>query len=150
MKCVVSLFTRLILVVCLTAYGQFGPAHAQSSGALFAVEICASGTAKTVLIDAEGQPATPAHSCYKCLTCCQATDGHVPASHRIALVLTLNGVLARSGAAQTQTPKARNIRPMLRGPPAMSSITQLSDLGTAVLRPIHHSDGQPVFKDATA
>ena len=65
MKITIYLLNRPLLVVCLTLYGTLGMATAGIQDAVFSIEGCASGVAKTVLTGTDGGPVEPAQNCRK-------------------------------------------------------------------------------------
>jgi len=62
MKTAIHLLYKPLLVVCLTLQGALNMAIAGTRGAVFSIEGCASGTAKTVFTGAGGDPVGPAQN----------------------------------------------------------------------------------------
>jgi len=65
MKITIYLLNRPLLVVYLTLYGTLGMATAGIQDAVFSIEGCASGVAKTVLTGTDGGRVEPAQNCGK-------------------------------------------------------------------------------------
>lgn len=153
MKTAFTICFGLLLSVCLTLYGPFGMAKA-GGGAVFSMEICADGGAKTVLFDADGNPVEPAASCPECLTCCQAVGALVPENCMATLTYTTVEMELRRHSAQITIPNKRHIFPAPRGPPAeqISKLTKtvLIFADQPALGQITRSDGRLLFKDAFA
>lgn len=153
MKNACTFLLGLLLSVCLTLYGPTGMAKA-GSGAVFSMEICADGVAKTVLFDIDGNPVEPAQSCPECLTCCQAISTLTPTICSKPPSDALLGMNVDRFSAQNPIFNKRNIHPAPRGPPAvhfsMFSMSALIMAGRSDIDQITHSDGRPLLKDANA
>ncbi|MFV2054400.1 hypothetical protein ACEWPJ_16575 [Aliiroseovarius sp. YM-037] len=153
MKAAVSLLSRLFLIVCLAAYGQLGMAATDGNGG-FLMEICADGVAKTVRVDAEGDPVEPAETCRDCLTCCQATGAAPGVPFGVDVSMLRLPRVADPVVLPEITSRKPTIRLMLRGPPVEHSFMQTTpDLFVTERAKSGHdmrSDGRPFFKDAIA
>ncbi|MEH6829447.1 MAG: hypothetical protein V7661_01285 [Sulfitobacter sp.] len=153
MKTAFTICFGLLLSVCLTLYGPVGMAQA-NGGAVFSMEICADGVAKTVLFDADGNPVEPAANCPECLTCCQVIGSHVSENCMATpSSITVEMVLEQLSALNT-TPIKRHTFPAPRGPPAkqISILTKtvLIFADQPVLGEIMRRDGRLLFRDAIA
>ncbi len=153
MKNVCTILLGLLLAACLTLYGPFSTAMAGGSAA-FSMEICADGVAKTVLIDADGNPVEPDQVCAKCLTCCQATGALIPVICAAAPSFVLLDMNVDNPSAQDPVLTKRNIHPAPRGPPVvqlyMLNMPELISLDQSFTGQPMRSDGRPLFKDADA
>lgn len=150
MKNVFALVLGILLTVSMALYGSTGMAKF-GPNAVYSMEICADGVAKTVSFDANGKPVKQTQTCPECLTCCQTlgalTSGMWP------LVPSLNrlDMDAVNPVAPNPIENKRNLYPAPRGPPVVQFsmprlITFLWSAGGRMLR----SDGRPIRKDATA
>ncbi len=153
MRNALTIFFGLLLAVCLTLYGPVSMAKA-GGGAVFSMEICADGVAKTVLFDADGNPVEPAQSCPECLTCCQAISALAPPNCSALPSFVLLNMEADSPSAQDPVLPIRNIFPAPRGPPAvqisMQNATELALFYHPATETNTRSDGRPLVKDADA
>lgn len=117
MKKITFLLARMLIAVCLTAYGSLGMAKPGGHGELFSIEICADGIVKTVLAGADGIPVDPAVDCPDCLACCHAT-GAIPNTTSLAAMSTALMEMRTTRPAVLSTYDfKRNIRPQPRAPP---------------------------------
>ncbi|MBU2867993.1 hypothetical protein [Pacificibacter marinus] len=153
MKTAFTIFFGFLLSFCLTLYGPFGMAQA-GGGAVFSIEICADGGAKTVLFDANGNPVEPAANCPECLTCCQAIGSLVPENDTVSPSFTTVEMLLRQLCAPNPIPSKRHMLPAPRGPPAVQ-VYMLIQAGLILFDhpefgQMTRSDGRFPFKDAFA
>lgn len=153
MKAASTLILGVLLTVCLTLYGSFGMASA-GNGAVFSMEICADGVAKTVLFDADGNPVEPAANCPECLICCQVIGSLVPESCPANPSFATIEIPLEHLSAQQPLTKKRHVFPAPRGPPVVQTtmVTQ-----TGLIMADHpefgqttNGDGRLLFKDAIA
>lgn len=153
MKTVSTTVLGLLLSMCLALYGTSGMARS-GGGAVFSMEICADGVAKTVMLDASGTPIEPAENCPECLTCCQAIWSLMPENCVVSpsfvpLEIKVGGLIG-------QDPRVtkRNIYPAPRGPPAVQPHNIHMPwpilLDRFAFGHMTRSDGRPMLKDATA
>lgn len=116
MKNACSTFFALILTLCLSFYGPVAMAS-EGTGAVYSMEICANGVAKTVVVGVDGVPVEPAQNCADCLTCCHVVGAVPPTfdtviSSIVPLVTEVDGPLGASPVLSK-----RNLLPVPRGPP---------------------------------
>lgn len=153
MKNASTILLGALLAMCLTLYGTVSMARA-GDGAVFSMEICADGVAKTVLFDADGNPIEPAQSCPDCLTCCQAISALPPTIFSaLSSVVLLNMEVDRLHVQNPPLNK-RNIHPAPRGPPSVQ-LSMLNMLGLitfdrSAIGQTMRSDGRLMLKDANA
>lgn len=154
MKSVFSSLFGLLLAVCLTLYGPLGMVTAGTDGGVFSIELCADGVAKTVLVDADGQPVAHTRNCPDCLMCCNAVGARpnapLCATHSVALLeLQTDGPLFHNPVF-----KKRNILPVPRGPPSlhvyMPRSPDLTGFDQADSGHKTRSAGRPFLQDASA
>lgn len=153
MKAASIIFLGVLLSVCLTLYGPFGMVRA-GDGAVFSMEICADGVAKTVLFDADGNPVEPTANCPECLTCCQAIGFPVPDIFSAGSALVIAEMALECLSAQNAVRNNRHILPAPRGPPTMQISMVIKTGLTLYDQPdrgqIMRGDGRLLPKDAFA
>lgn len=153
MKTAFTFFIGLLLSVYLTLYGPLSMAGT-GSGAVFSMEICADGIAKTVLFDVDGNPVEPVASCPECLTCCQATEALVPENWSVSPSLIAVEIVLEHLSPQNPLIFKRHILPAPRGPPAVQ-ISMIVKTGLVLadhpeFGQITRSDGRLLRRDAFA
>ncbi len=153
MKTVSTIILGLLLSACLTLYGPFSVDRA-GGRAVFSMEVCTDGVAKTVMFGADGNPVEPTENCPECLSCCQVIVSLVPESGSVVLSFDILEMEVDLLFVQTPILKKRHIFPAPRGPPVVQKtklttirliLTEQSDLGQII-----RSDGRLLFKDAFA
>tara|TARA_R110002074_G_scaffold369028_4_gene543629 strand:- start:49 stop:510 length:462 start_codon:yes stop_codon:yes gene_type:complete len=153
MKTACTVLLGLLLSICLTLYGPFGMVRA-GDGAVFSMEICADGIAKTVLFDADGKPVEPTADCAECLTCCQAIGFLVPENCSATSSLVLAALVLETLSTPNSIPIKRHTFPAPRGPPVaqVSMVTKSGPIldDQSELGQIMRSDGRLLPKDAFA
>lgn len=112
----------ILLCICVTLYGAALNAGVSMGSNVTEMVICAEGGAKTISVDADGNPATPASRCCDCVACNAPTTvflggfTHYSAAPSQFCKLTV--------AAQHQTPAPLIIaRPQARGPPSATHVS---------------------------
>lgn len=147
-------FARCLLIVCLAVYATFGMAQGNVAGPGFLMVICADGVARTVRINADGQPVEPDQDCDECLSCCHlmaATAQHAP---RVVATVTYTATQRNTAYSTPPIFPKRQILPVPRAPP-FRAMAKLGYSCPAPCKELSFSyekscDGRPMRKDATA
>jgi len=150
MKHAFTLALSLLLTLSLVFYGSAGMAKV-GGNAVVSMEICADGFAKTVSLDANGNPVEPTQTCPECLKCCHAFGALPPMmwSH----FPSLNRLDIEGTQPVTNTPivNKRNLYPAPRGPPAVQvSIPMLITFHWSAGGRMRRSVGRSILRDANA
>lgn len=120
-----SLFVRrvrlaiLLLFMLATGLSAWPAAHAMAAGAdLTAVVLCSGDGARTVYLDADGAPASPASDCSRCPVCVAASvQALAPTPQAMPCCARRTSAATRLRDAVTRA--LRHPRPQSRGPPAV-------------------------------
>ncbi|WP_323782777.1 hypothetical protein [Leisingera sp.] len=140
----------LLLTLSLALYGSIGMAKV-GANAVFTMEICADGVAKTVSFDANDNPVEPAQFCPECLTCCQTVGVLVPTIWSLIPSLNRLGMEVVNPVAKDPIVNKRNLYPAPRGPPVVQfSMPRLITFDLSAGGRMMRSDGRPMLKDANA
>ncbi|ATG45570.1 hypothetical protein PHIN109289_19180 [Phaeobacter inhibens] len=142
----------LFVSLCLILYSSIGMAHTQDTAG-FAIEICADGVAKTVVLNPEGSPVETPEACSKCNMCCQVI--FVLASlGRLAGVFDLpDDISLGRWIVPNIIVTKHNTFPVPRGPPAAQDSRFIRPSLSKGDHPVGHnmqSAGRSLFKDAIA
>lgn len=108
---------HVLLLVLAFALGGGPRVHAMAGGPDgMALVICSEDGARTIYLDASGNPASPMGDCAKCLNCLAASG---PGLTVTGLVLTVPAARRRRGVgpARALPRRRRHHRPQSRGPP---------------------------------
>jgi hypothetical protein len=146
-KNIVSLFTTLVLIVCLALYGALAVAGTSEAG--FLMEVCADGVTKTIRIDETGDASDPSHECNDCLMCAQGNKAMPQWGGGFDTAFTMLEVENELAFLRLSVIRQRKISPIPRGPPLIAP-SKLSVSGKFMTPLDMHSDGRPLFKDADA
>ncbi|WP_417607747.1 hypothetical protein [Primorskyibacter flagellatus] len=150
MKNVFAFVLGLLLTVSVALYGSTGMAKV-GPNAVFSMEICADGAAKTVAFDANGNPVEQTQTCPECLTCCQIFGALTPGKWSLVPSLDRFDMEAVNPVAPNPIENKRNLYPAPRGPPVVQfSMPGLITFGWSAGGRMMRSDGRPIRKDASA
>lgn len=150
MKNAVTRVLGLLLTLSLALYSSTGMTNAEGN-AVFTMEICADGVAKTVSFDANGNPVEPAQFCPECLTGCQTVGVLTPTMWSFIRSLNRLDMGVVNSVAKDPIVNKRNLYPTPRGPPVVQfSMPRLVTIDLSSGDRMMRSDGRPVFEDANA
>lgn len=107
----------LLLCLCITLYGVGSDAGTFTGRGTFEMVICSGDGPVTVVMDANGNPVTPAAKCCDCLTCGAPTPALATGAFRYSAAPARFSKLVISITDQIATPP-HTIRPQARGPPS--------------------------------
>lgn len=116
MKTALSHIGVVLLCLCVTLYGATLSAGVPLGSGLTEMVICSDGGAKTISVDADGNPVSPASRCCDCLTCNAPTTAFLGDSVQFDLG---QSQFCKLTVADTHQTSAFLIiaQPQARGPP---------------------------------
>ncbi|WP_156209356.1 hypothetical protein [Pseudorhodobacter wandonensis] len=121
MKTMWSHIGAILLCVCVSLYSGALNAAAPMGSGLMEMVICADGGAKTITVDANGQPVSPSAACCDCLVCNAPTTVFPSAAFEFGVAPSQFSKLTVLALHQTPAPIIIS-RPQARGPPPASNV----------------------------
>ena len=119
MKTVWSHIGVLLLCISVALFGAASNAGMVSDASGIEMVICADGGPKTITMDAEGNPVSPAPRCCDCVTCNVPTPVFLASSAQFNAAPSQFRKLTVAAAHQTLAP-ILIAQPQARGPPLAS------------------------------